>query len=111
MIGTPGRGYLSAEMRKDRKILADSITFFIGLDSCTAGALLRRLSLPLLTFPSNHQLLPLTTLCHHHGKGNVRPPNPAPSQLSSSTCRKYYDLLEVQPDASESDLKKAYRKK
>ena len=25
--------------------------------------------------------------------------------------RKYYDLLEVQPDASESDLKKAYRKK
>ena len=25
--------------------------------------------------------------------------------------RKYYDLLEVQPDTSESDLKKAYRKK
>jgi DnaJ-class molecular chaperone len=25
--------------------------------------------------------------------------------------RKYYDLLEVQPDASENDLKKAYRKK
>jgi DnaJ family protein A protein 2 len=24
---------------------------------------------------------------------------------------KYYDLLETQPDASESDLKKAYRKK
>jgi len=33
------------------------------------------------------------------------------TQYSSSTCRKYYDLLEVQPDASESDLKKAYRKK
>ncbi|KAG9318360.1 carbon-nitrogen hydrolase [Chiua virens] len=27
------------------------------------------------------------------------------------TCRKYYDLLEAAPDASESDLKKAYRKK
>lgn len=25
--------------------------------------------------------------------------------------RKYYDLLEVSPDASEADLKKAYRKK
>lgn len=24
---------------------------------------------------------------------------------------KYYDLLEVQPDASDADLKKAYRKK
>jgi len=33
------------------------------------------------------------------------------SQYSSLAGRKYYDLLEVQPDASESDLKKAYRKK
>jgi hypothetical protein len=32
-------------------------------------------------------------------------------QYSYPSCRKYYDLLEVQPDASESDLKKAYRKK
>lgn len=40
-----------------------------------------------------------------------------PPQSSSSTLkidlalRKYYDLLEVSPDASDSDLKKAYRKK
>ena len=33
------------------------------------------------------------------------------TQYSSLAGRKYYDLLEVQPDASESDLKKAYRKK
>jgi hypothetical protein len=33
------------------------------------------------------------------------------AQHSSSAYRKYYDLLEVQPSASESDLKKAYRKK
>jgi DnaJ-class molecular chaperone len=32
-------------------------------------------------------------------------------QYSQLAHRKYYDLLEVQPDASESDLKKAYRKK
>ena len=32
-------------------------------------------------------------------------------QVTRFTCRKYYDLLEVSPDASESDLKKAYRKK
>jgi hypothetical protein len=33
------------------------------------------------------------------------------TQRSSLADRKYYDLLEVQPDASESDLKKAYREK
>ena len=33
------------------------------------------------------------------------------TQLSYSAGRKYYELLEVAPDASESDLKKAYRKK
>jgi hypothetical protein len=33
------------------------------------------------------------------------------TQHSYSVGRKYYDLLEVEPDASESDLKKAYRKK
>jgi hypothetical protein len=33
------------------------------------------------------------------------------TQRSSLAGRKYYDLLEVQADASESDLKKAYRKK
>ena len=32
-------------------------------------------------------------------------------RLTYFTCRKYYDLLEVAPDASESELKKAYRKK
>ena len=35
--------------------------------------------------------------------------------LAPATCsrlpRKYYDLLEVEPDATEADLKKAYRKK
>jgi hypothetical protein len=36
---------------------------------------------------------------------------PYHTQHSSFVGRKYYDLLEVQPDASESDLKKAYRKK
>jgi len=39
----------------------------------------------------------------------VSPPHLA--QHSSFAGRKYYDLLEVQPDASESDLKNAYRKK
>lgn len=32
-------------------------------------------------------------------------------QLILFTYRRYYDLLEVAPDASESELKKAYRKK
>lgn len=71
---------------------------------CTADPFLHRLSSP---FP----LTTSTTLHLHYGQRNVCLPPPLLTQHSSSPCRKYYDLLETQPDASESDLKKAYRKK
>jgi hypothetical protein len=47
----------------------------------------------------------------HHGPRNVSvPAHPFPRSILKHP-RKFYDLLEVPPTASESDLKKAYRKK
>ena len=61
--------------------------------------------------------LPVTSPTHistDHGQGNVSSPL-APVSIAAiykrASHRKYYDLLEVSPEASESDLKKAYRKK
>lgn len=86
----------------------------------------------ILTYSLDHKLLfspfldrPTTparpTRSDDHGQRNVsmhctgacaaladQAPAPARSALRHS---KYYDLLEVSPDASEADLKKAYRKK
>jgi hypothetical protein len=91
--------------RRLGKFLACSITFFIG-PSCSTQ--------PILFFIALSSPFPLTTsttLHLHYGQRNVRIPSPAPYTTLISPCRKYYDLLETQPDASESDLKKAYRKK